>query len=219
MASGRPTNGHSTREELIYLLRRAQRSSAAEIGVQLGITANAVRQHIERLERDGLVASGREHHARGRPTLKFYLTELADEHFPKRYAEMVTALLTELEEMGGPLLINELYRKLADRQVRLLRDEVSNMSTGERLDHVVKWMHHKGVLIEAERNQISATVRILDCPFRQTAMRFPQVCSTIPTVIGEVVGRPLRQERYIGWSDPYCSFLVTLADPSIQAAD
>src|SRR5437773_10163332 len=63
--------GRSTRMEVLELLRRKGRSSAETIASDLGVTPNAVRQHLTNLERDGLVVSHPERSGRGRPALLF----------------------------------------------------------------------------------------------------------------------------------------------------
>ena len=77
--------GRSTRMEILELLRRRQAASAEEISGEMGITPNAVRQHLTNLERDGYVRSEPVRHKRGRPSLLFSLTDRADAAFPKRY--------------------------------------------------------------------------------------------------------------------------------------
>jgi len=69
--------GRSTRMEVLELLRRKGRSSAETMAQDLGLTTNAVRQHLTNLERDGLVVSQPERSGRGRPSLLFALTERA----------------------------------------------------------------------------------------------------------------------------------------------
>ena len=59
--------GRSTRMEVLELLRRRGRSSAETIAADLGVTPNAVRQHLTNLERDGFVVRHPERSGRGRP--------------------------------------------------------------------------------------------------------------------------------------------------------
>src|SRR5260370_8253466 len=94
--------GRSTRMEVLELLRRKGHASAETISSDLGVTANAVRQHLTNLERDGFVVSHPERRRRGRPSLLFSLTERADSVFPKRYAQLASMVLQEVQEMGGP---------------------------------------------------------------------------------------------------------------------
>ena len=70
--------GRSTRMEVLELLRRKGHCSAETIASDLGVTPNAVRQHLTNLEREGFVVSHPERSGRGRPSLLFSLTERAD---------------------------------------------------------------------------------------------------------------------------------------------
>jgi len=107
--------GRSTRMEVLEFLRRKQAASAEVISAQLGITPNAVRQHLAALEKDGLVKSEPVQGKRGRPSLMFSLTDKADAAFPKRYGQLATMVLNELAEMGGPALLDEVFERVAAR--------------------------------------------------------------------------------------------------------
>src|SRR3977135_2792718 len=104
-----PPPVRSTRMEVLELLRRKRAASAEVIAAELGITANAVRQHLTNLERDGLVTSVPVRHKRGRPSLLFSLTDRADAVFPKRYGQLATMVLSELRDMQGEQAIDELF--------------------------------------------------------------------------------------------------------------
>src|SRR6267378_3214479 len=142
--------GRSTRMEVLELLRRKGRSSAETIANDLGVTPNAVRQHLTNLERDGLVVSQPERSGRGRPSLLFALTERADAVFPKRYGQLGTLVV----QSEGP----------------------------------------EGV-----------SVTIHNCPFRNTALKFPQVCTITPQLISRLTGAAVSQSDSIHRRDPYCS--------------
>ena len=60
--------GRSTRMEVLELLRRKGHASAETIASDLGVTPNAVRQHLTNLERDGFVVSHPERRRRGLAT-------------------------------------------------------------------------------------------------------------------------------------------------------
>src|SRR5260370_2372955 len=75
--------GRSTRMEVLELLRRKGDASAETISSDLGVTPNAVRQHLTNLEREGFVVSHPERRRRGRPSLLFSLTERAPSLYPK----------------------------------------------------------------------------------------------------------------------------------------
>src|SRR6202023_4117861 len=107
--------GRSTRMEVLELLRRKGRCSAETVATDLGVTPNAVRQHLTNLERDGFVVSHPERRRRGRPSLLFSLTERADSVFPKRYGQLASMVLQEVQDMGGPDALDEVFERMATR--------------------------------------------------------------------------------------------------------
>src|ERR1700757_3489508 len=119
--------GRSTRMEILELLRRKGRSSAETIAGDLGVTANAGRQHLTNLERDGLVVSQPERSGRGRPALQFGLTERADAVFPKRYGQLATMVLQEVQEMGGPEALDEIFARVAARHGDAMGKELGSL--------------------------------------------------------------------------------------------
>jgi DeoR family suf operon transcriptional repressor len=205
--------GRSTRMEVLELLRRKQSASAEGIAAELGITPNAVRQHLTNLERDGLVKSQPVRSKRGRPVLKFSLTERADASFPKRYGQLATMVLTELQEMGGPRMLDEVFERVAHRNAAAVAPTMLGLDFDQKVKRLVEWIGRAGTLAEREETPEGVRVSIHNCPFRNTALKFPQVCTITPQLIVELVGEPVSQEKSIHRRDPYCSFIVQRPDP------
>ncbi len=200
--------------EVLELLRRKQAASAEAISAELGITPNAVRQHLTNLERDGLVKSEPVRHKRGRPSLLFSLTERADASFPKRYGQLATMVLTEVQEMGGPKALDEIFRRVALRHAESVRQDMEGLSFDDKLKRLVAWIGRAGTLAESEDTPDGVRVTIHNCPFRNTALKFPQVCTITPHLINDLLGAPVSQAESIHRRDPYCSFLVERPEPS-----
>src|SRR3989442_13929466 len=98
--------GRSTRMEVLELLRRKGHASAETISSDLGVTPNAVRQHLTNLERDGFVVSHPERRRRGRPSLLFSLPERPDSVFPNRFRHLASLVLQQVPDMGGPTAVD-----------------------------------------------------------------------------------------------------------------
>ena len=194
--------------EVLELLRRKQAASAEAVSGELGITANAVRQHLTNLERDGLVKSEPVRHKRGRPQLMFSLTEKADAAFPKRYGQLATMVLTELQEMGGPSILDEVFERVANRHADAMEKELDGLSFEDKLERVVAWIGRAGTLAETEETDDGVRVSIHNCPFRNTALKFPQVCTITPHLLIKLLDAPVSQGHSIHRRDPYCSFVV-----------
>jgi predicted ArsR family transcriptional regulator len=194
--------------EVLELLRRKQAASAETIAAQLGITPNAVRQHLTNLERDGLVQSEPVRSKRGRPSLMFSLTDKADAVFPKRYGQLATMVLNELAEIGGPELLDQVFERVADRYAGGVETQMEGLSFDEKLDRVVKYIGRAGTLAEREDTPDGITVTIHNCPFRNTALKFPQVCTITPRLLVKLLDAQVSQAASIHRRDPYCSFVV-----------
>src|SRR5437899_6140097 len=200
--------GRSTRMEVLELIRRKGRASAEAIASDLGVTPNAIRQHLTNLERDGFVVSHPERRARGRPSLLFSLTERADSVFPKRYGQLATMVLQEVQELGGPEALDEVFARVAARHANAIEKDLVGLDFDERLRRVVAWIGRAGTLVEQTDSAEEAKVTIHNCPFRNTALKFPQVCTITPQLISRLTGAAISQADSIHRRDPYCSFVV-----------
>jgi predicted ArsR family transcriptional regulator len=200
--------GRSTRMEVLELLRRKGRSSAESIASDLGVTPNAVRQHLSNLEREGFVVSQPERAGRGRPSLLFALTERADSVFPKRYGQLATMVLQEVQEMGGPDALDDIFARVAARHAEAIVHDLEGLDFEEKLRRVVAWIGRAGTLVEQTESPEGVKVTIHNCPFRNTALKFPQVCTITPQLISRLTGAAISQAESIHRRDPYCSFVV-----------
>ena len=200
--------GRSTRMEVLELLRRKGRSSAETIANDLGVTPNAVRQHLTNLERDGLVVSQPERSGRGRPSLLFVLTERADAVFPKRYGQLATMVLQEVQEMGGPEALDEIFARVAARHAGAIEKALEGLEFDDKMRRVVAWIGRAGTLAEQSETVEGVKVTIHNCPFRNTALKFPQVCTITPHLFSQLLGTAVSQADSIHRRDPYCSFVV-----------
>jgi predicted ArsR family transcriptional regulator len=200
--------GRSTRMEVLELLRRKGHSSAETIAADLHVTPNAVRQHLTNLERDGFVTSTPEKSRRGRPSLLFSLTERADSVFPKRYGQLATMVLQEVHEMGGPDALDEVFERMAARHAGAIAPKLEGLEFDEKLRRVVAWIGRAGTLAEQSETAEGVKVTIHNCPFRNTALKYPQVCTITPQLISKLLGAAVSQADSIHRHDPYCSFVV-----------
>ena len=200
--------GRSTRMEVLELLRRKRQASAETIASDLGVTPNAVRQHLTNLEREGFVISHPERGARGRPALLFSLTERADSVFPKRYGQLATMVLQELREMGGDEALDDLFGRVASRHAKAIEHDLDGLDFDQKLEKVVAWIGRAGTLAEQTETEEGVKVTIHNCPFRNTALKFPQVCTITPHLFSQLLGTAVSQSDSIHRRDPYCSFVV-----------
>lgn len=202
-------SGRSTRMEILERLRRHTPATAESIASELGVTANAVRQHLANLERDGFVKSQPVRQQRGRPALIFSLTDLADAAFPKRYGQLASMVLTELRDMGGEEMVDEVFRRVASRHAAAIEDSLDGLDFDAKLERVVSSIARAGTLATCdERGDGGVEVAIHNCPFRNTALRFPQVCTITPHMLSNLLDAGVTQSTSIHRGDSHCTFVV-----------
>ena len=78
----------------------------------------------------------------------------------------------------------------------------------EKLSRVVAWIGRAGTLAVQADTPEGVKVTIHNCPFRNTALKFPQVCTITPHLISQLLGSAVSQAESIHRRDPYCSFVV-----------
>ena len=86
---------------LLHALKAAGPQSAAVIARRLGVTSAAIRQHLAKLQAEGLVAF--EDHAAGvgRPRRRWHLTEKGHGRFPDSHAGLALDLIQSVSRIFG----------------------------------------------------------------------------------------------------------------------
>src|SRR5690242_21325926 len=102
---------------LAYLQRHGE-ATVKQLEELLGISTTAVREHLTHLEAKDLVTTKLVRRGPGRPHAVYFLTNTAQDLFPKEYDTLSTLLLREIASQEGPDrlqgLLNAVGARLAD---------------------------------------------------------------------------------------------------------
>ena len=102
---------------LAYLQRHGE-ATVKQLEELLGISTTAVREHLTHLEAKDLVATKLVRRGPGRPHALYFLTDTAQDLFPKEYDTLSTMLLREIASQEGPdrlqVLLNAVGARLAE---------------------------------------------------------------------------------------------------------
>ena len=196
----------SSRGRIVQLLRRAAQS-VNELAAALGLTDNAVRAHLLRLERDGLVQQAGTRPAFRKPEAVYELTPEAERLFAKAYAPVLATLLATLE---ARLDENELDSHLREVGRRLAAPHLASMkklSLKERATKTLKIVEDLGGLAAVEEREGRVYVRGFGCPLSQIVTAHPKVCLVTQALVGELLGREVQEECQRG-DRPKCCFSI-----------
>jgi DeoR family suf operon transcriptional repressor len=195
----------------VDLLRRSP-LSANEIAGKLGMTHNAVRNHLSALLRLGLVHEGSLRRGPSRPTVVYELVPRAESAFSGAYVPFVAHLLRALGERMSPPELDDLMRSvgrgLAGEWPRLRGD------LGEKVEAANALLGQLGALTEVESLNGGFVINGHGCLLSEAVHGRPEVCQAIERMLMELLDVPVTQCCERG-ERPRCCFRV---EPSSQPA-
>lgn len=168
-----------TRQSLMRaLLHNKGGMTIQALAQALDISRNAVRQHLNSLERDGLVERGKIQPSGGRPEQLYVLSNDGNERFARKYSWFSEMLLQMLQAQAGSAGLAE---KLADMgravaaslQARL----VDAISPTARVAAIAEIMQEIGYDAIAKPENGEQLIEAHNCVFHMLAAKCPEVCS------------------------------------------
>jgi predicted ArsR family transcriptional regulator len=194
-----------TRERVLHHLKRRGPSTIAEVGAALELSANAARHHLSRLVREGAVTSGRgrSEGAAGRPAMRYALTLAAESSFPKRYPELLAAVLAEAERRA---LLGRLLDGVVEGWAAPLRARMALHAPRARVRALLEALDYGDMLPVLSEDAGGWRLVAHNCLYRDAGCQVAGVCDLLPRVIEAATG--LTAERLECQRDgrPACVF-------------
>ncbi len=187
-----------TGERILFLLKTRGGMTAAMLAARLGISAQAVREQLGILQRDGLVAFLDEAAGRGRPKRSWRLAEKAQSRFPDTHAELAVELIDAVRaELGAAAL----DRLIARRERETAARYVKALSACRRLDlkvaRLAELRSAEGYMAEVEPTPDRKGFLLIEnhCPICIAARACQGFCRAELEVFREALGPGARVER------------------------
>ncbi|OUM86442.1 MAG: hypothetical protein BAA01_06760 [Bacillus thermozeamaize] len=196
----------STREEILYLLKNRPYLSVGEIAQELGITEMAVRRHLNNLERDHYLSSHLVRQSMGRPSRVYFLTEKADDLFPKAYPTFALEIIEDLEALKGPEAVQQLFARREERLYQQYQDHVSGEDLDEKVQQLAGLQDKKGYMVKWEKQGEQYVIKEYNCPIARIAKQFPLACQNEVSLFERLLGRPVQQVQCIAQGATHCMF-------------
>ncbi|MGH2626397.1 MAG: helix-turn-helix transcriptional regulator [Anaerolineales bacterium] len=143
---------------------------AQDVAAELGFEASSVYRHLETLRAEGLVDADEVVEGPGRPKKMYRLTPEGQEAFPRDYAFLLSALLSEIEARGGRRGLLDHLNGIAAALAGPLATEVD---LDRRLDALVGLYNSLGFEASMERHGRDIVLVQRNCPFLKTARKDP----------------------------------------------
>ena len=199
-----------TRERVRSLLLALGPSTAAKLSQELGLSAAAVRKHLDALLADGTVTTREQHvrglRGRGRPARLYALTDAGHAVGPAAYDDLATSALRFLAEHGGTEAVErfaqtrvaELEGRYADR-LREADDKPAALAEALSADGYAATTSEHGVGVQLCQHH---------CPVRHVAAEFPQLCDAETAALGRLLDVHVQRLATIAHGDGVCTTFI-----------
>ncbi|HWQ92850.1 MAG TPA: metalloregulator ArsR/SmtB family transcription factor [Clostridia bacterium] len=186
----------SAPERLLILIKTSGQSTAAELAGSLGITGEAVRQQLLRLESEGLVTFTSEVRGRGRPVQVWKLTPAAHRRFPNSHGELATQLIEAIRKtLGEPALDRLIDARTEDLLGTYSAALKETRDLGTRLERLVALRNAEGYMAECRSEQNGFLFIENHCPICAASRACVRLCRSEQELFTRLLGPKVKVDR------------------------
>jgi DeoR family suf operon transcriptional repressor len=200
--------GEGKNRLLRKLLHASEPLTVEQLTKLLGISRNAVYQHIADLERENLVERDVQTVTRGRPGQTFRLSQEGRERFPRQYALIGGLLIAQIKKHRGSGELKEYFEELGRQLAQSEGAGLRDADWQARTDKIVGLMRELGY--EAESGGVDASgvteIRAQNCVFHELAQAHQEVCALDITLLETLFGTPIEHAECMAQGGACCRF-------------
>jgi predicted ArsR family transcriptional regulator len=202
--------GDRTRDAVARLILERGPQSAAQLADQLGLSAAAIRRHLEALVEEGLLVErdprpGAQR-GRGRPARTYALTDEGRAAFPHGYDDLATTALRYLRETGGEQAVVAFAEHRAESLARLLEPDVNTSAPAPaKAEALAGSLSRLGYAATTEAASAGVQVCQHHCPVAHVAAEFPELCEAETRAFERVLGTYVQRLATIAHGDGVCT--------------
>ena len=202
--------GDRTRDAVARIILEAGPQSAAALADQLGLSAAAIRRHLDALVADGLLVECEPrpaaHRGRGRPARAYAITDAGRAAFPHAYDDLANTALRYLRETGGEAAVIAFAEHRAESLARLL-DPVVDVGAAPlaRAQALAEGLTQNGYAASTESAAAGVQICQHHCPVAHVAAEFPELCEAETRAFERVLGTYVQRLATIAHGDGVCT--------------
>jgi predicted ArsR family transcriptional regulator len=201
-------------KRILFFLKERGEATTAEIASALSVTYEAVRQQLKQMEGTGLIRQQRRANPSGvgRPLRYYSLSVAGDHQFPKEYAALTVTLMDAVSETLGEEALRQVLARISRQQVAYWAPRLSGLTLEERLRALRDFYVEDDPYIEVAHDDGDPQLVERNCPFLNTALARPKLCSVTVSALEQLLGRRVTRERRFQDGDGCCVFRVHKQD-------
>ncbi len=216
-----PTLESRTRDRVLQAISEDGPLTAAALAERLGLTATAVRRHLDHLADGNLIVereSAPAHRGRGRPARAYVVSEAGHLALDSDYDHLATEALRFLAEHAGPAAVGEFAReRVAELESRYAAEiEAAGPERAARAGALVSALTRDGFAASArpvgEPGGASPRAGIQlcqgHCPVQHVAREFPQFCDAETEAFSRLLGVHVQRLATLAHGDHVCTTFI-----------
>jgi predicted ArsR family transcriptional regulator len=202
--------GDRTRDAVARIVLERGPQCAATLAEQLGLSAAAIRRHLDALVSDGLFVEcdprPAPRRSRGRPARAYALTDEGRAAFPHGYDDLANTALRYLRETGGEQAVTAFAEHRAHTLAARLADHVDpDAPLATRAEALAGALSSNGYASTTEHAGVGVQLCQHHCPVAHVAAEFPQLCEAETRAFEQVLGTHVQRLATIAHGDGVCT--------------
>ena len=198
-----------TKRDLLMLMKQRGVISLDDAQAATDLTRTTLREHLNHLERDGLVERFTKRQGRGRPSLRYRLTTEGARLFPTRDGILLGGLLAFLEQEGRDDLIEAFFVQFWEERRRDIAYRMAACDPDDqegRLALLEELLHEQGFMPEVHQKEAGLVIRACNCPFPEAVRRTRLPCQLEAQFFKDLFDDRIGRVTYIPDGSPACTY-------------
>jgi predicted ArsR family transcriptional regulator len=196
-----------TQQRLLRRLLLAPQGATVEtLCDTLGISHNAVRQHLTALIAAGFVERGVALPSGGRPQARYVLRAEGRELFPRHYGLIATSVLEHLYAASGKAGVQALLATIGRELGAAAAERIATVDDDEAAGALAEQLDALGYEALAVRRDGETQVEAYTCVFHALAKAHPDVCRFDLAFMEAATGRPVQHLECLVRGGHACRF-------------
>ncbi|HVA60054.1 MAG TPA: ArsR family transcriptional regulator [Mycobacteriales bacterium] len=210
-----------TRVRVARLLLERGPQTAAALSAELGLTAAAVRRHLDAMLGEGAILAKPLRifgpRTRGRPARVFELSDAGHAAMPNGYDDIAAAALRFLADTGGARAVEAFARVRVGELEARYRPTVEAARPADRPAALAEALSADGYAAGAREATAGVQLCQHHCPVQHVAEQFPQLCDAETEAFGRLLGTHIQRLATIAHGDGVCTTFIPAGRPAASA--
>lgn len=197
-----------SRRRLLELVKKRGDVSIDEAMDATDLSRTTVREHFLQLEEEGLVERFTEKGSgRGRPPLRFEITEAGRQLFPVRDGALLGGLIDFLRERGHEDLLQSFFETYWEERLQEMQKRLRGAEGADRrLDVLEALLREEGFVPNIQQEEGRLVVRECNCPFPKAVEKTRLPCRLEAAFYEALFDQRVERVSYIPDGHPACIY-------------